>query len=186
MALIIFPDSPLAFEGIIKGQVICKPETCGNTVRRHAVRVISEDRREVLPELFKFQPASAGIPVWPDTAAAGRVQDLAPQVFALRNPGVPTPGGELGIEAQPTDFKGLSHFFSPEYNINSGGFAVKVGGLYIFNFNEKKVANMGDQINRGTPHATARRKEMTIDTNETNEALIGEVRNGEGRGQGPS
>jgi len=46
---------------------------------------------------------------------------------------------------------------------------------------------MGDQINRGTLHATARRKEMNVDMNETsNFEVLGEARNGEGRGQRPS
>jgi len=97
--IILFPEGLLAFEGSVKSLVILKPETCGNAVRRYTVLVIAKDRRKVQPEFSELQPAAEGISVWSDSAAAGRVQDLPPQVLAPGNPGISTPGGELGIEA---------------------------------------------------------------------------------------
>jgi hypothetical protein len=129
----------LAQKGPVKISVVRHPEGGSDAIRRNAVSVIPKKLRDGPAELIKLNPAGATrISVGPDAAAAGHVQDLAPQVLMLGNPGISTPGGELGIEAQATDFICFSHFFLPEYNINCGDFAVKVGGSYIFNFMKKK------------------------------------------------
>jgi len=122
----------LAQKGPVKISVVRHPEGDSDAIRRNAISVIPKKFRDGPAELIKLNPAGATrISVGPDAAAAGHVQYLAPQVFMLGYPGISTLGGELGIEVQATDFICFSHFFPPEYNINCGDFAVKVGALKI-------------------------------------------------------